>query len=108
DMEAALGGSLSAIFMNQGQMCTAGSRLLVEDKIYREFVDKLVARTKSLKIGPADNFETEFGPLVSVNHRDTVLKFIEKGKQEGAKLVCGGKVPRWGLSPASQGDSSLQ
>lgn len=93
DMEAALGGSLSAIFMNQGQMCTAGSRLLVEDKIYQEFVEKLVARTKNLKIGPADNFETEFGPLVSIEHRNAVLKSIEKGKQEGAKLACGGEIP---------------
>jgi betaine-aldehyde dehydrogenase len=93
DMDAAIGGSLSAIFMNQGQMCTAGSRLLVEDKIYKEFVEKLAARAKNLKIGPADNFETEFGPLVSIEHRDHVLKFIEKGKQEGAKLVCGGGIP---------------
>jgi len=93
DIDAAIGGSLSAIFMNQGQMCTAGSRLLVEDKIYQEFVEKLVARAKSLKIGPADNFETEFGPLVSVEHRNSVLKFIEKGKQEGAKLACGGVIP---------------
>ncbi len=93
DMGAAIGGALSAIFMNQGQMCAAGSRLLVEDKIYREFVEKLVARAKKLKIGPADDFETEFGPLVSIEHRDRVLKYIEKGKQEGAKLACGGKVP---------------
>ena len=93
DMEAAIGGSLSAIFMNQGQMCTAGARLLVEGKIYQEFIDKLVTRAKSLKIGPADNFETEFGPLVSIGHRDSVLKAIEKGKQEGAKLACGGKIP---------------
>ena len=93
DMEAAIGGALSAIFMNQGQMCTAGSRLLVEDKIYQEFVDKLVTRTKNLKIGPADDFETEFGPLVSIEHRNRVLEYIEKGKKEGAKLACGGKIP---------------
>jgi betaine-aldehyde dehydrogenase len=92
-MDAAIGGTLSAIFMNQGQMCTAGSRLLVEDKIYQEFVEKLVIRAKNLKIGPADNFETEFGPLISIEHRNSVLKFIEKGKQEGAKLACGGKIP---------------
>jgi betaine-aldehyde dehydrogenase len=99
DMEAAIGGSLSAIFMNQGQMCTAGSRLLVEDKIYHQFVDKLIARAKNLKIGPADNFETEFGPLVSVEHRDHVLKMIESGIKEGAKLACGGKIPVKGDSP---------
>ncbi|MBF0490502.1 MAG: aldehyde dehydrogenase family protein [Candidatus Omnitrophica bacterium] len=80
DMEAAIGGTLSAIFMNQGQMCTAGSRLLVEEKIYKEFVEKLVARAKTLKIGPADSFETEFGPLVSVSHRDEVLKIFQQSK----------------------------
>jgi len=99
DLEAAIGGSLSAIFMNQGQMCTAGSRLLVEDKIYQVFVDQLVARARNLKIGPADNFETEFGPLVSIEHRDRVLEFIKKGKQEGAKLILGGSVPKGALSP---------
>ncbi len=103
DMEAAVGGALSAIFMNQGQMCTAGSRLIVEDKIYQEFVDKLVNRAKTLKIGPADDFQTEFGPLVSAAHRDYVLQCIEKAKAEGAKLVCGGGVPR-GL----EGTRSLQ
>jgi betaine-aldehyde dehydrogenase len=93
DRQAALGGTLSAIFMNQGQMCTAGSRLLVEDKIYQVFVDELVARAKNLKIGPADNFETEFGPLSSIEHRNRVLEYVEKGKQEGAKLVLGGEIP---------------
>lgn len=93
NMEAAVGGALSAIFMNQGQMCTAGSRLLVEDKILKEFVAALTARAQALKIGPADDFETEFGPLASISHRDAVLKMIEKGKQEGAKLACGGKIP---------------
>jgi acyl-CoA reductase-like NAD-dependent aldehyde dehydrogenase len=94
DMEAAIGGSLSAIFMNQGQMCTAGSRLLVEDKIYKEFTQKLIERAKTLKIGPADSFETEFGPLVSIPHRDQVLKMIEQGLKEGGKIACGGKIPQ--------------
>ncbi len=62
DMDAALGGSLSAIFMNQGQMCTAGSRLLVEDKIYQEFTEKLVARAKNLKIGPAGDLRLSLVP----------------------------------------------
>ncbi|MBF0504968.1 MAG: aldehyde dehydrogenase family protein [Candidatus Omnitrophica bacterium] len=93
DIEAAIGGCLSAIFMNQGQMCTAGSRLLVEDKIYQEFIEQLSARAQNLKIGPADSFETEFGPLASQAHRDTVLKFIENGQTQGAKLLCGGHIP---------------
>ncbi|MBI3314701.1 MAG: aldehyde dehydrogenase family protein [Candidatus Omnitrophica bacterium] len=93
NMEAAVGGALASIFMNQGQMCTAGSRLLVEDKIYKTFVEQLVKRAQTLNIGPADSFETEFGPLVNTAHRDAVLRLIEQGKKEGAKLACGGKIP---------------
>lgn len=93
DFEAALGGTMSAIFMNQGQMCTAGSRLLLEDKIYDKFLSALVEKTKALKIGEASSYETQFGPLVSLRHRDEVLSYIEKGVKEGAKLECGGKIP---------------
>ncbi len=93
DQDAALGGALSAIFMNQGQMCTAGSRLLVEESIYDSFVDRLVERAQTLKIGNAMDFQTEFGPLISRQHRDRALSFVEQGKREGAKLLCGGKIP---------------
>ncbi len=93
DLDAALGGTMSAIFMNQGQMCTAGSRLLLEDKIYNEFLERLIAKTKSLKIGPADSYDTDFGPVISREARDKMLAFIETGKKEGAKVVCGGKIP---------------
>ncbi len=94
DIDATIGGTMSAIFMNQGQMCVAGSRLLLEDKIYDEFLEKLVLKTKQLKIGNASDYSTDFGPLTSKTHRDSVLDFIEKGKKEGAKLVCGGEVPQ--------------
>ncbi|MBU4333708.1 MAG: aldehyde dehydrogenase family protein [Candidatus Omnitrophica bacterium] len=93
DIEAAIGGTMSAIFMNQGQMCTAGSRLILSDKIYDEFLEKLVVKTKALKIGDAIDYSTDFGPLISKRHVDSVLAFIEKGVKEGAKLICGGKVP---------------
>lgn len=93
DEDAALGGALTAIFMNQGQMCTAGSRLLVEDAIYERFVSKLVERAKTLKIGDASDFQTEFGPVIGREHRDRILSFIERGKTEGARLLCGGKIP---------------
>ncbi len=94
DMEAAIGGSLSSIFMNQGQMCTAASRLLLEDKIYDEFLQKLIAKTKNLKMGNSFSYETDFGPVISLENRDRILKYIEMGKKEGAKLVCGGKIPK--------------
>ncbi|MCB9757762.1 MAG: aldehyde dehydrogenase family protein [Candidatus Omnitrophica bacterium] len=93
DLEAAVGGAMSAIFMNQGQMCTAGSRLLVDVKIADAFLELLIEKTKNLKIGPATSYETDFGPLVSQEHRDRVLACIDKGVKEGAVVVCGGKIP---------------
>ncbi len=93
DLESAVGGAMSAIFMNQGQMCTAGSRLFLENKIYDQFMERLIQKTKALKIGDASRHDTDFGPLVSASHREKVISYIEKGKKEGARLVCGGKIP---------------
>ena len=94
DLDAAVGGSLSAIFMNQGQMCTAASRLLLEDKIYDRFMESLVARTKNLKIGNSFSYETDIGPVISKERREQILQMIELGQKEGAQLICGGKIPQ--------------
>lgn len=94
DLDTALGGTMASIFMNQGQMCTACSRLILEDKIYDNFLKRLVEKTKGLKIGNALSYETDFGPLISRDHREKVLGFIETGKRDGAKLVCGGRIPQ--------------
>ena len=96
DMDAAVGGIMSSIFMNQGQMCTAGARLLVEEKIHDEFVAKLIERTKKLKIGPATEYDTDFGPVISREHRDQIRQFVELGEVEGARLACGGEIPTGG------------
>jgi betaine-aldehyde dehydrogenase len=93
DLEAAVGGTMSAIFMNQGQMCTAGSRLLLDEAIADDFLKLLVEKTKNLKIGPATSYETDFGPLISRAHRDKVLAAVEQGIAEGASVLCGGKIP---------------
>ncbi len=93
DLEAAVGGAMSAIFMNQGQMCTAGSRLLLDEKIADAFLELLIEKTKNLKIGPAQSYETDFGPLISRAHRDKVLTAIENGIKEGARVLFGGKIP---------------
>lgn len=93
DADAALGGTMSAIFMNQGAMCTAGSRLLIEDRIYDQFISKLVERTKSLKIGDAMDYQSNFGPIISRQHRDKILAMIENAVKEGANILCGGKIP---------------
>jgi len=93
DFAAALGGSMSAIFMNQGQMCTAGSRLLIEAGMHDRFLDALIEKSKSLKIGDAGSYQTQFGPLISSEHRDKVRQYVDIGIREGAKLVCGGRIP---------------
>lgn len=96
DRDAAIGGTMSAIFMNQGQMCTAGSRLLLEDYIYDEFLAKLIEKTKALKIGPANDHSTDFGPLSNAAQLKKAMAYIEKGKADGARLVCGGNFPAGG------------
>jgi len=71
----------------------AASRLLVEESIYDKFVGELVKKTKQLTIGPASEPATQFGPLISREHRDDVLKAIKNAVNEGATLACGGKIP---------------
>ena len=96
DLEAALNGTLATIFLNQGQMCVAGSRLLVQEDIHQEFIQRLVAKTEKIKLGNGLDPETTMGPLISKGHREKVLHFISSGIEEGAKLVAGGKVPEVG------------
>ncbi len=93
DFEAALGGAMSAIFMNQGQMCTAGSRLLIEESIHDKFIKALVEKTRRLKIGDSLDYTTDFGPLISQGQRERVLNYIDIGLKEKAQLLCGGKIP---------------
>lgn len=94
DLETAVGGTMSAIFMNQGQMCTAGSRLLLEEGIYDKFMRLLVERTKKLKIGNALDYQTEFGPVVSKAQQEKALEYIKEAVGQGAVISCGGKIPR--------------
>ncbi|MFA5200014.1 MAG: aldehyde dehydrogenase family protein [Candidatus Omnitrophota bacterium] len=93
DLEVAVNSSLVSIFLNQGQMCTAMSRLLVQDQIYDRFIESFVKKAKSIKLGLASDYETQMGPLISDAQRKKVLSYIEKAKAEGAKVICGGKIP---------------
>lgn len=90
DFDTAIEYAMFAIFANQGQVCSAGSRLLIEECIYERFVDRLVERVKKIKVGPGMDVETEMGPLISQTHMDKVLNYIRMGQDEGATLVCGG------------------
>jgi aldehyde dehydrogenase (NAD+) len=91
DMDAAVEGSHFALFFNQGQCCCAGSRVFVEEKIYDEFVERSTERARRRKVGnPLDN-ATEQGPQVDDAQFEKVLGYVESGKREGAKLMCGGE-----------------
>src|ERR1700756_5197035 len=90
DLDAAVEGAYFGLFFNQGQCCCAGSRLFVEEKVHGQFVEKLVKKAKSQKVG--DPFEpgTTQGPQVSQEQCDRIMGYIDAGKKEGAKLLTGG------------------
>src|ERR671931_2439123 len=90
DMEAAVKGALTGIFYNKGEVCAAGSRLFLEDSIHDTFMSKLTERVKGLTVGDPMDKSTRMGPVVSKAQMDTVLSYIEAGKQEDARLVAGG------------------
>jgi acyl-CoA reductase-like NAD-dependent aldehyde dehydrogenase len=96
DLEAALRGALTGIFYNKGEVCAAGSRLLVEQRVHDEFVGKLVDRVKGLKIGDPMDKGTRMGPVVSAQQLETVLGYVEAGRREGATLAAGGERARVG------------
>jgi aldehyde dehydrogenase (NAD+) len=90
NIELAVDGAIWGGFGTSGQRCTAASRVAVHKKIYKEFVDKLVARTKALKVGDGLDPATDMGPVVSEAQLKTVMEYVEIGKSEGAKLAAGG------------------
>lgn len=93
DLESALRGCLCSIFLNQGQMCTAMSRIFVEDDIYDTFVKDFLEQAKRIKLGDGLDYQAQMGPLISASQRKKVIAYVEKAKAEGAKLSCGGKIP---------------
>jgi len=91
DLDAAVEGAYFGLFFNQGQCCCAGSRLFVEEKVHDQFVEKLVKKAKSQRVGDPFDMATTQGPQVSQEQCDRILGYIEAGKKEGAKLLTGGK-----------------
>ena len=89
DLTLAAQGALTGIFLNQGQVCCAGSRLFVQRDIAGDFVAELAAAASSIKLGHGLADGTDMGPLVSVGQLDRVLGYIEAGQAEGAAVVCG-------------------
>ncbi|XP_074627489.1 aldehyde dehydrogenase 1A1-like isoform X2 [Acropora palmata] len=90
DLDYAVEYSHSALFFNQGQCCSAGSRTFVQDTIYDEFVKKSVERAQKRTVGDPFDDSVEQGPQIDQEQFDKILELIESGKKEGAKLECGG------------------
>ncbi|MBI2839039.1 MAG: aldehyde dehydrogenase family protein [Acidobacteria bacterium] len=93
DFEAAVDGALFAIFVNSGQVCSAGSRLIIDESIHDRFIQAVVEKTKRIKLGPGIDPETKMGPLVSETQRARVEGYVEIGKKSAAKLLIGGGRP---------------
>jgi betaine-aldehyde dehydrogenase len=92
DFESAVAGALFGVFLNQGEVCSAGSRILVERPIYRQFLDAMVEKARGIRLGNGLERETQMGPLITETHRARVRGYQEIGKGE-AKLALGGGVP---------------
>jgi acyl-CoA reductase-like NAD-dependent aldehyde dehydrogenase len=90
NLEAAVDGALWATFFHQGQACESGTRLILPESIHDEFVERLVERAKTIKLGDTLDYETDMGPLVSAAQREIVADYVRIGREEGAKCVLGG------------------
>jgi betaine-aldehyde dehydrogenase len=90
DIDQAVSAAMLANFYTQGEICTNGTRVFVHESVYDSFLEKLVSRTRKLKIGDPMDPTTQVGAQVSKGHADTVMGYIEQGKAEGAKLLAGG------------------
>jgi len=93
DFDTAVDYALYGIYANAGQVCSAGSRLLVQDSIADKFVAKVVERAKKIRVGDGFDPSTEMGPIISRAHQEKVEAYIELGKKEGATLAAGGTRP---------------
>ena len=93
DLECAIPGAAAAIFSNSGQICTAGSRLLIEDAVYDRVLEGVAAIAADLKLGSPFAEGTQIGPVISRRQRDRIAGLVGKGVAEGARVVTGGAVP---------------
>src|SRR5262249_25645407 len=92
NFEGALGAAVRAGSTNQGQICRCGSRLIVQEGVYRKFVDGLVERVRGLKIGDPMDPATQFGALTSRAHLEKVDSYVRLARDLGGKVLCGGSV----------------
>src|SRR5689334_12511969 len=91
DMESAVKAAFWGIFANKGEICSAGSRLLVHQDIHDKFLDELAGRAMKMKLGDPLDKSTQMGSQVSARQMETILDYIRSGKEQGAKVLCGGE-----------------
>ncbi len=94
NVDLAVDSAIFACFYHSGQICYSGTRALVHASIYDEFVKKLVDKVKRIKVGDPTDFTTDMGCLISDGQRKSVEQYVQIGKDEGAKLACGGERPK--------------
>jgi betaine-aldehyde dehydrogenase len=92
-LDICIESSLFAVYDNAGQDCCSRSRIFVERPIYDEFVERFVNRTTSMKVGSPTDENTEMGPLITPQQRESVMNYIHIGDGEGARRLCGGDIP---------------
>jgi betaine-aldehyde dehydrogenase len=95
DFEAAIDGALFGVFINQGEVCSAGSRILVQKPIYKKFVDAMVEKSKKIKLGAPLDRDTKMGPVISKEQYDRVRSYQEIGKKEAKLAVGGGRAEKF-------------
>jgi betaine-aldehyde dehydrogenase len=93
DFETAVDFALTAVFLDSGQVCSAGARLVVEAPLHDRFVDELVGRADAIRLGGPFDVAAETGPLISAQHREKVQRYVAAGLASGAVLRCGGASP---------------
>jgi acyl-CoA reductase-like NAD-dependent aldehyde dehydrogenase len=94
ELDHAVNGVIFGIFSSAGQSCIAGSRLFVAAKIYDAFLEKLVAKTRALRVGDPQSETTQMGPQITPEHRASIESYIEAGRGEGGEILCGGERPQ--------------
>ncbi|MFD0049085.1 aldehyde dehydrogenase family protein [Actinomycetes bacterium NPDC127524] len=105
DLDIAIPGSLFGVFLHSGQLCESGTRLFVPDHLHDIIVEKLVQLASKLKPGNPLDSRTDMGPVISKKQKESILAYIEEGKREGARLVCGGK--EWSV-PGCEGGHFIE
>ena len=93
DVDQAVNYAAFSAFVGAGQTCICGSRHIVHKSIYNEFVEKLAKKTNSIRIGDPSDPDTQLGPVISEKQRQRIMKYIEAGHKDGARLVAGGQIP---------------